>query len=360
MNKKIHLYFEGFLFLLKFVLVIITKENNKRNLNEYFSEIHLVIQGGGNQLLLNNDFDTDPSEVIINGIKNDNCKRTCDFGEGKQNIILRFDNQITSCKNMFKGLTNIIEIDLSNFDVSEVIDMSFMFHSCSTLKKINFGNINTSSLKNMESLFQSCSSLTSVDISNIDTSKVTTILRMFEFCKNLETINFGNINTSSVENMRSVFNSCNNLKYLDLSNFDTTKVTDFTRMFFDCAKLIFLNINSFKLWNMKANDGIFTSISSKVKYCINDTYSKNLLKLTSECDDICFKENINIDINNKKCIESCKDINFIYEYNRICYEDCPEDTYPFSSNNIRNEENEMKCFDKTPEGYYFDENIKKL
>ena len=158
--------------------------------------------------------------------------------------------------------------------------------------------------------------------------------------------------------MRSVFNSCNNLKYLDLSNFDTTKVTDFTRMFFDCAKLIFLNINSFKLWNMKANDGIFTSISSKVKYCINDTYSKNLLKLTSECDDICFKENINIDINNKKCIESCKDINFIYEYNRICYEDCPEDTYPFSSNNIRNEENEMKCFDKTPEGHYFDENTK--
>ena len=54
---------------------------------------------------------------------------------------------------MFKGLTNIIEIDLSNLDTSKVTNMSYMFVVCSDLGKINFGNINTSLVNNMENLF---------------------------------------------------------------------------------------------------------------------------------------------------------------------------------------------------------------
>ena len=50
---------------------------------------------------------------------------------------------------MFNSLNNIIEIDLSNFDVSQVTTMYFMLNGCSNLEKINFGKINTSSLKNL-------------------------------------------------------------------------------------------------------------------------------------------------------------------------------------------------------------------
>ena len=48
---------------------------------------------------------------------------------------------------MFERLTNIIEIDLSNFDASNVRTMQYMFYGCSNLEKIEFGNINTSSLE---------------------------------------------------------------------------------------------------------------------------------------------------------------------------------------------------------------------
>ena len=44
---------------------------NKKYIN-YYSEIHLVIQGKGEQQIFYNYFNTEPSEVYINVIKNVN------------------------------------------------------------------------------------------------------------------------------------------------------------------------------------------------------------------------------------------------------------------------------------------------
>ena len=50
---------------------------------------------------------------------------------------------------MFYDLNNILEIDLSYFDVSTVKDISYMFYNCKNLEKLNFSNIDTSSVLNM-------------------------------------------------------------------------------------------------------------------------------------------------------------------------------------------------------------------
>ena len=112
------------------------------------SEIHLVIQGSGQQKLLDDLYSgVEPSEVLVNGVKDDSCSKTCNLVGDRNNITLKFNTQIESCRSMFSGLGNIIEIDLSNFDASNVKDMRFMFDGCSKLEKIEFGNINTSSLE---------------------------------------------------------------------------------------------------------------------------------------------------------------------------------------------------------------------
>ena len=48
---------------------------NIRIINNYDSQINLIIKGIGNQNILNNSFQYEPSEVIINGYKNDSCKK---------------------------------------------------------------------------------------------------------------------------------------------------------------------------------------------------------------------------------------------------------------------------------------------
>ena len=133
-------------FLLKIFLMLAMVE---ASIN---SEIHLVIQGSGEQQLLEDYYFTNfirPSEVLVNGVKNDSCSKTCNLVGDRNNITLKFDTQIESCNYMFSRLTNIIEIDLSNFDASKVKNMGWMFDGCSNLEKIEFGNINTSSLKNI-------------------------------------------------------------------------------------------------------------------------------------------------------------------------------------------------------------------
>ena len=75
------------------------------------SEIHLVIQGSGPQQLLDNYFFTNikqPSEVLVNGVKDDSCSKTCYLVGDKNNITLKFDTQIKSCYCMLNFVENII------------------------------------------------------------------------------------------------------------------------------------------------------------------------------------------------------------------------------------------------------------
>ena len=63
------------LFLLKVVSINLLNEKNIRNLNNYDSEIYLIIHGNGTQNILNDTFDIEPSEVFVNGNKNNFCKK---------------------------------------------------------------------------------------------------------------------------------------------------------------------------------------------------------------------------------------------------------------------------------------------
>ena len=141
------------MFLLNINLIGLSTMNSFRNLDNYYTKIHLIVQGKGNQNLLSYQFSGAPSIVLVNGVVKDSCGKTCYLEGDKNKITLIFKEKINSCYCMFFGLENIIEVDLSNFDASEVISMSFMFSYCNNLIKIKFGNINTSSVKYMNRMF---------------------------------------------------------------------------------------------------------------------------------------------------------------------------------------------------------------
>ena len=225
--------------LLLVVLSLLFSVNNLRN--NFFvnqSEIKLVIKGGeGANYFLNNAFYKNPSKVFVNDNQIDSNINPYNFNNGLNNVTIKFDDDITSCKNMFSGLNNIIEIDLSNFDTSKVTDMDSMFYKCTNLEKINFGNINTSLVKNMRYLFHYCYKLSSIDLSNFDTSSVTDIDSIFRYCTSLTSINVSTFNTKNVENMLDIFAYCYVLTSVDLSNFDTSKVTNMRGIFYRCYKI---------------------------------------------------------------------------------------------------------------------------
>lgn len=127
----------------------------------------------------------------------------------------------------FDSLSNIdkfIEkIDLSEYDTSNIVDMSYMFAHCSSLKELN--------------------------VSNFDTRRVVDMYGAFEFCHSLVKLDLSNFNTSNVNNMAYMFYGCLSLQELDLSNFSVKNVIYNLNMFRQCSKLNYIKCTEeFKDW----------------------------------------------------------------------------------------------------------------
>ena len=259
-------------FCLTFIFFILFFESNENY------EIKLIIQGEGELNILNSQFYLDPSEVIINGVSKPSCKKSCEFVSGLNNVTIKFENQLESCLNMFSGMSNIIEIDLSNLDTSKVVNMESMFFECSNLKKINFGNINTASVTNMKQLFYFCVNLISIDLSNFVTSSVTTMNAMFKGCESLTSLDLTNIDSSKVEDMFDIFCQCKNLLKIVLSKFDTSKVINMRGAFYHNEKIKFLDLSNFKTHSVTNISYIFEGCYELVYINFNQVTIKSFTK----------------------------------------------------------------------------------
>ena len=151
----------------------------------------------------------------------------------------------TSCYYMFYGCYKLNQLDLSNFDTSNITDMCGMFKACKSLSQLDLSNFDTSQVIDMCGMFSGCIALAQLDLSNFDTSQVTTMFMMFSNCLKLTQLDLSNFDTSNVTEMSYMLDNCLSLTRLDLSNFDTSNVTTMCGMFSCCKKLTMLDLSSF-------------------------------------------------------------------------------------------------------------------
>ena len=186
-------------------------------------------------------------------------------------------NKVNKINSMFENCYELECIDLSNFDTSEITDMSWAFNFCLKLKEIKgINNFNTSKVENMESMFKCCEKLEYLDLSNFDTSNVSNMKAMFGGCHSLHELKgLNKFNTSNVTSMKQMFQECKQLKYLDLSEFDSSNLIDMRSMFYGCTNLKYLNISNFYMNDI--TDGMFSLIDKdKCKIIANDEHLRNL------------------------------------------------------------------------------------
>jgi surface protein len=87
----------------------------------------------------------------------------------------------TDMKSMFQLCSNLQFINAENWDVSKVVTMQTMFHTCTSLTSIgNTANWNTASCTTMAEMFRDCASLKELNLSNFDTSNVVNMPLMFD------------------------------------------------------------------------------------------------------------------------------------------------------------------------------------
>ena len=162
---------------------------------------------------------------------------------------------------MFRDLSNLISLDVSSFDTSQVTNMEAMFAGMSNLTSLNLSNFDTSKVTRMNSMFEGVSRLTVLNLSNFDTSKVTNMEAMFGYMYGLTSLNISSFDTSQVTNMRDMFSNMRNLTSLNLSNFNTSKVTDMRAMFGYMYGLSSLNLTNFDTSQATDMNSMFAGMS---------------------------------------------------------------------------------------------------
>lgn len=216
-------------------------------------------------------------------------------------------SNVTNMSCMFYGTDFYYStsLDLSSWDTSSLTKADFMFHKSSNLRSLNLSGWDTSGLTDMNHMFQDCSSLGSLDLTGWDTSnvtemgytfantlfdsldlrhfnmnKVTIITSMFEGCECLQTLYITGWDTSNVKYMADTFKGCSNLRDI-IGELDASKVNGFYYMGFnpfrDCDSLETLYLKNIYKDTDISNDVEFSIMlgGTKVKdecliYIINE------------------------------------------------------------------------------------------
>jgi len=137
--------------------------------------------------------------------------------------------------NELKGLkrTFLEGIDIKDWDVSKVTDMSYMFQDCNNFNS-DLSNWNVSNVLNMSSMFQGCNNFNS-DLSIWNVSSVLNMSFMFDGCKNFNS-ELSEWKVDKVTDMSCMFRGCTKFNS-DLSIWNVSSVLNMSFMFVGCYKL---------------------------------------------------------------------------------------------------------------------------
>ena len=177
-------YLLTLLFMILVCIFINTEATISTRKLKSVSKISLKSEEIGFQYILNESFQPLPDKILINGQEINQTAHKIEINEEGSIIELIWNNPLSNCHAMFKGMSNILEINFTDFDTSKVTDMSKMFMDCEYLQNLDLSSFDTSNVEDMSYMFSGCSSLEHLEISNFKTSKVTNMERMFFFVVN--------------------------------------------------------------------------------------------------------------------------------------------------------------------------------
>lgn len=134
--------------------------------------------------------------------------------------------------------------NILTFNTEGVTSMSGMFKDCK-VKHLDLSSLRTHNVTDFSDMFYNCDSLIDLNVDGFDTSNAEDFNGMFHGCHKLTQLNVKHFNVNSVLHMSYLFSGCRKLKVIDLEGWDFSQVSDANEMFGYCGKLekIIANFN---------------------------------------------------------------------------------------------------------------------
>lgn len=192
---------------------------------------------------------------------------------------------MSNCENsqmMFYSDTALTSIgNTSNWNVSKITTTHSMFEGCSKLQSLNTSKWVFSNLTNADSMFSNCQVLTKLDTSNWGMGKVIYFGFLFNNCYALTSLNVSKWDTSNANNFNAMFNECVNLTNIDVSNWKTSNVTQAVNTFLDCKKLTQVAVQNWDMSNVSQLSGMFAYCSGITSLDISKWNAPKLIEINN-------------------------------------------------------------------------------
>lgn len=185
---------------------------------------------------------------------------------------IKINPLLQSASGMFSDCFKLTSIDLSRFNFNSVKDANYMFNNCVNLKQVKLPN-KMVSLAHTNYMFNNCYSITSLNLGFLEKAQNWSYAyEMFKNCKKLEKIEIPSITAFFLRGVQEMFNGCTNLKKIDFGQLETKNIYNITKMFYHCEKLEYLDLSKFNTKIVKYLDGVLEGVPKNV----NIRYNKSI------------------------------------------------------------------------------------
>lgn len=167
--------------------------------------------------------------------------------------------KLQDIQSAFSYCHKLESVDLSNLDMSEVVNISDLFYECFELTEVKIANkpIVFSNAYNISFLFYACFKLTTECAQNfinkINPKNCTIAIWAFGNCPSITELDFSKwnaSNTNNIQNISSLVSGNLNMIRINLTTISTTAITSMTSMISGCEKLKSLDLSNFNTPNL--------------------------------------------------------------------------------------------------------------
>lgn len=129
--------------------------------------------------------------------------------QGKQLDLNNWDmSKVQNLSGFFKFCRQLRSLNLSHWDCSSVLNADEMCYCCTMLKIVTFQNVNFQNLCSMESMWYQCENLITLDLCGWNLPKLRSMDHFCEECFHLKTVNMRDWTLAEEVSVFAAFNNC--------------------------------------------------------------------------------------------------------------------------------------------------------
>lgn len=206
----------------------------------------------------------------------------------------------STCSFMFVDI-NVSEIDLTEFDTANVVNMDYMFLKADLEERLkvnsstntqansadrNILTLNTEGVTSMSGMFKDCK-VKHLDLSSLRTHNVTDFSDMFYNCDSLIDLNVDGFDTSNAEYFNGMFHGCHKLTQLNVKHFYVNSVLHMSYLFSGCRRLKVIDLEGWDFSQVSDANEMFGYCRKLEKIIAN--FNFNMIKGMAFMFDCCTK-----------------------------------------------------------------------